>query len=259
MNRLKSNIMKPIFFVCLLLNFFFCEAQNEPVDSNFHIYLLVGQSNMAGRGTSDAESKIINPQIWMLDSLNHWVPAIDPVHYDKPKSAGVGPAIGFTKEMMGNNKKIRIGLVPCAWGGSPIKAWEPGAVYLKVAHPYDDAIKRVKLAMQQGILKGILWHQGESDNDSIHAARYMDKLQTLIARFRTDLQQPALPFVAGEIGYFNKTDYINGVINQLPAHASHTAVVSAKGLTHRGDSLHFDTPSARELGKRYAQRMKELQ
>jgi Carbohydrate esterase, sialic acid-specific acetylesterase len=59
-------------------------AQHNAVDTNFHLYQLIGQSNMAGRGLVDAESKVTNPQILMLDSLNQWVSATNPVHYDKP-------------------------------------------------------------------------------------------------------------------------------------------------------------------------------
>lgn len=250
--------MKVLISICFMFTTLLSISQVQP-DSNFHLYLLIGQSNMAGRGPLDAESKAINPQILMLDSLNRWASATDPVHFDKPATAGVGPAISFAKEMLNNSKNIRIGLIPCALGGSPIKVWAPGALYLKVFHPYDDAITRTKLAMQQGILKGVLWHQGESDNDSLHASLYLDKLATLINRLRTDLQQPSLPFVAGEIGYFTKADFINAVINQLPGQVSHTAVVSAKGLTDKGDHLHFDTPSARALGRRYAEAMKGLQ
>lgn len=255
----KQNQMKILLSICLLFTCLLTRAQKEKADPNFHVYLLIGQSNMAGRGPVDEESKKVNPQILMLDSQNHWVPATDPVHFDKPASAGVGPAINFAKEMLGNNKDIKIGLIPCAWGGSPIKVWQPGEVYLKVAHPYDDAIKRTRLAMQQGVLKGMLWHQGESDNDSIHAPLYLEKLKTLINRLRTDLQQPDMPFVAGEIGYFNKDNFINPAIIRLPQQVPNTAVVSAKDLTDKGDHLHFDTQSARELGKRYAEAMKKLQ
>lgn len=230
----------------------------QTIDSNFHLYLLIGQSNMAGRGPVDAESKKINEHIVMLDSLNNWVPATDPVHFDKPAIAGVGPAISFANEMLAGNSNIKIGLIPCAWGGSPIKVWEPGATYLN-AHPYDDAIARTKIALQKGVLKGILWHQGESDNDSVHAPLYLNKLEMLIVRLRAELQLPNIPFVAGEIGYFNKTDIINKVINQLPSEVKNTAVVSAKDLTDKGDHLHFNTASARELGKRYAVAMKQLQ
>ncbi|KAI9463070.1 putative carbohydrate esterase [Russula earlei] len=249
-----------LLLVLVSLASFNAMSQNRGgVDPDFHIYLLAGQSNMAGRAPVDTESKVINPQIFMLDKDNHWVPATDPVHFDKPDVAGVGPAIAFAKAMIGNNQKIKIGLVPCALGGSPIRVWEPDSVYLKVFHPYDDAISRTKLAMQKGVLKGILWHQGESDNNPKGAAVYMDKLKALINRFRTDLQQPTLPFVAGEIGYFGKgKPVINAVINQLPAHVPYTAVVSAEGLTDKGDQTHFDTRSARELGRRYAEAMKEV-
>ena len=155
------------------------KAQKGLVDSNFHIYLLIGQSNMAGRGPIDEESKKVNPQILMLDSQNHWVPATDPVHFDKPSIAGVGPAIGFAKEMLEGRENIRVGLVPCALGGSPIKVWEPNAIYLDRFHPYDDAIARTGLAAQKGVLKGILWHQGESDNDSLHSTLYLEKTSPL--------------------------------------------------------------------------------
>ncbi|WP_164891001.1 sialate O-acetylesterase [Botryobacter ruber] len=251
--------MKIICSICFLFASCFVLAQQKGVDKNFHVYLLIGQSNMAGRGQLDAVSKEVHPQVLMLDQGNNWVPATDPVHYDKPAAAGVGPGISFAREMLGNDKKTKIGLIPCALGGSPIKVWEPGAVYLKEFHPYDDAIRRARLAMQQGVLKGIIWHQGESDNDSARATVYLDKLTTLINRLRTDLQQPDLPFVAGEIGYFNKVNHINAIIHQLPQRVPTTAVVSARDLTDKGDRLHFDAPSARELGKRYAAAIQELQ
>ncbi|AOW08565.1 sialate O-acetylesterase [Flavobacterium gilvum] len=253
----RIKLVSVVFFMVFSTACWKSQAQNR-VDRNTQVYLLIGQSNMAGRGAIDAESKVIDPQIIMLDSQNHWVPATDPVHFDKPKDAGVGPAISFAKAIKGNNNKIKIALVPCAWGGSPIKVWEPGASYLN-AHPYDDAIKRVKIAMQTGVLKGILWHQGESDNDSINSAVYLDKLVALVNRLRNDLNMPNLPFVAGEIGYFNKQNFINKEVNRLPQQVNNTLVVSADGLQHKGDGLHFNSASARELGKRYAEAMLQLQ
>jgi len=234
-------------------------AQTGRPDPDFHLYLLIGQSNMAGRAPVDEAGKKGDPRILMLDSSGQWVTAKDPLHFDKPKAAGVGPGRAFAAQMLEPGKKIRIGLIPCAWGGSPIKVWQPGARYFD-AHPYDDAVKRTRIAMQQGVLKGVLWHQGESDNDPVHAAGYMAQLTELIKRLRTDLQSPGLPFVAGEIGYFNKKGtLINTIINQLPQQVPYTAVVTAAGLTDKGDLLHFNTASARELGKRYAAAMKQLQ
>lgn len=233
-------------------------AQAPSIDSNFHLYLLIGQSNMAGRGVPDSLSVPGNPRILMLDSMNHWVMAKDPVHFDKPAMAGVGPGLQFAKQMLEADPQIKIGLIPCAWGGSPIKVWEPGEVYLVNHYPYDEAISRTKLAMKQGVLKGILWHQGESDNDSLHAVVYLYKLESLILRLRNELHLPALPFVAGELGYFLKKDLINKELKKLPGTVPHTAVVSAEGLTDKGDALHFNTSSARALGIRYAQAMQLL-
>lgn len=252
--------MRLLLFIFSLLTASATIAQSEKPDTSFHIYLLIGQSNMAGRGAIDSISKQENPKILMLTKEDKWVPATDPLHFDKPAIVGVGPGLSFAQHMLSNNKTTTIGLIPCALGGSPIRVWEPDSVYLETFHPYHDAIRRAKLAMQRGSLKGIIWHQGESDNNPKSAAIYMAKLKILINRLRTDLQLPHLPFIAGEIGYFLKEEIvINQVINQLPTQVPHTAVVSAQGLTDKGDQLHFNTPSARELGKRYAEAMKILQ
>ncbi len=226
------------------------------VDSNFHIYLLAGQSNMAGRGEVDAESKQTNPHILMLNKAGEWVLATDPVHFDK-SVAGVGPAIAFAKEMLQKNPNIKIGLVPAAVGGSPIRVWRPDSAYIGV-HPFDDALARTTIAMQVGVLKGILWHQGESDNSPQGAAIYLQQLDTLIQRFRTAFHTPALPFVAGQLGPFHKP-YINDILTTLPQIILHTAVASAEGLTSNPDNIHFNTTSARELGRRYATQMIRLQ
>jgi hypothetical protein len=207
----------------------------------------------------DAESKQVNAAIMMLDSNGNWQPATDPLHFDKPKLVGVGPGLSFANAVLQKNPSIKIGLIPCAVGGSPIIAWQQGAEFLNGKHPYDDAIARAKIAMKTGVLKGIVWHQGESDNDSAHAAIYIEELTAVVSRFRAALQIADLPFVAGEIGYFNKANFINPLLNQLPALVAFTAFVSANGLVDGGDHLHFNTASARELGRRYASAMLQLQ
>lgn len=244
--------MKLIFGLLLVLPMLL-QAQ---IDTNFHIYLLAGQSNMAGRGEVDSISKQTDPHILMLNKSGEWVPATDPVHFDKPV-AGVGPAIAFAKEMLRKNPFIKVGLVPAAVGGSPIRVWRPDSAYIGV-HPYDDALARTVIAMRTGVLKGILWHQGESDNSSQDAAGYLPQLDTLIRRFRAAFHAPALPFVAGQLGPFHKP-YINEVVAALPQKVAHTAVVSSEGLTSNPDNIHFNTASARELGRRYAAQMILLQ
>jgi len=131
-------------------------------------------------------------------------------------------------------------------------------LFIFLLRPYDDAIRRTRIAQQKGVLKGIIWHQGESDNNKEEVTLYLKRLKELIERFRLDLLVPDLPFVAGEIGYFKNDVLINKVIDSLPGRVQRTAVVSAKQLKDKGDQTHFDTPSARELGKRYAIEMKKL-
>ena len=244
-----------------IVAYFLSYAQPQP-DPNFHLYLLAGQSNMAGRG--EVTGKYINEgnaNVYMLNKNNEWVQAKHPLHFDKPQVAGVGPGLPFALEMAKANKKIKIGLVPCAVGGSSIDVWKAGAYDSATkTYPYDDAMKRVAIAMQQGAFKGILWHQGESNSTPEGAAVYMPKLTTLIEQFRDSIGTKNLPFVAGELGtYKEQYGNINRIISQLPEKVPLTAIASSKGLKHKGDGTHFDSPSAEMLGKRFAKEMKRLQ
>lgn len=220
------------------------------IDTGFHLFLLAGQSNMAGRGFLDDTSQITDERILMLDKDNHWVPAVDPVHFDK-KGAGVGPGISFARELLKHRPHIKVGLIPSAVGGSSIISWQPDSVYIGV-HPYNDAVRRMKLALRYGVLDAILWHQGESDDSPKAAQNYLNALIQLIARFRKEAQNSDLPFIAGELGHFHPR-YINDELAKLSGIDKATAVVSAAGLTSNPDHIHFNTSSARMLGRRYAE------
>jgi Carbohydrate esterase, sialic acid-specific acetylesterase len=259
-----------LFFIFFLILFFLMlvgctvpyQGKKPGADPDFHLYLLVGQSNMAGRGALDAAAKTAHPQVMMLDKSHQWVPATDPLHFDKPAVVGVGPGLTFGQEMAAHAaKKVRIGLIPCAVGGSSIDAWQNGGFDQATnTHPYDDALARVWAARQSGVIKGIIWHQGESDSSPEKAAAYLPKLINLVAALRRELGDEQLPFVAGELGYYKEPyQLINRQLELLPRQVPYTAVVSAKGLNHKGDVTHFDTESARELGHRYAAAMIRLQ
>lgn len=249
-------MLKNTLLLCLLMltTGIFGQAPAKKI----HIYLLVGQSNMAGRGTPERIDTLTDPQILMFSKDEKWLPAKEPLAFDKPGVAGVGPGLAFGKAILASDKTATVGLVPAAVGGTAIDLWKPGAFDAATnTHPYDDAIRRAKNAMQLGELKGIIWHQGESDANMILSGEYESKLVQLIERFRRDLGYPDVPFILGEIGDFRpgqnlEIPKINAIIRKVAANTKNSGLAQCYGLTHKGDFIHFDTPSARELGKRYA-------
>lgn len=237
-------------------------SQKENTNTEYDLYLLIGQSNMSGRGVITEKNKEEGrPNVFMLTKENTWVPARNPLHFDKPKIAGVGPGLSFGISMAKGNPTHKIGLVPCAVGGTSIDSWKPGG-YDKATktHPYDDMLLHLKAALQSGKLKGILWLQGEADSPPEKAALYLPKLEELIQRLRTEVGDDKIPFVAGELGrYREQYQNINRVLKQLPGKVPYTAVSSSKGLTDKGDQTHFNSESQEKIGKRMAKKMKHLQ
>ena len=241
-------------------------ACNNPPESeaeeNYHLFLLIGQSNMAGRGVVSEADRIPHSRIKMLDKEGEWVEAIDPLHFDKP-IAGVGPGRSFAMAVMEavieKHPETSIGLIPSAVGGSPISSWEPGALDRATnTHPYDDALERAKKAMQSGELKAVLWHQGESDSNEESAPLYKEKLVALIHRIRLELGDPALPFLIGQLGQFEEVPWdqwrqmVNNAHEEVAQEMDDVYFISSTGLGHKGDSVHFSAEASHELGKRFA-------
>ena len=84
---------------------------------NMDLYLLIGQSNMAGRGVVEEQDRIATPGVFALTKADAWVPAIDPLHWDKPAIAGVGLGRSFARAVKGS---ADVGLIPAAFGGSSL-------------------------------------------------------------------------------------------------------------------------------------------
>ena len=232
-----------------------------PPKPQFHVYLLMGQSNMAGRGRMTDEDRRPVDRVWMLDKEDRWVPAAHPLHFDKPAIAGVGLGLPFGKRMCEEDPTVEIGLIPCAFGGTPLSRWRKGRDL------YENAVRRAKLAMRDGTLRGALWHQGESDSGLPQTANtYQARLAEVIDDLRADLDTPDLPFVAGRLGEFYlraKADSlaltVDTALRDLPAKVAHTGCASAEGLDQNGDEVHFSADALREFGKRYAVEMIRLQ
>jgi hypothetical protein len=218
-------------------------AQTPP--TNLQLFLLMGQSNMAGRGEITANDLVTHPRIWMLTQDNTWVPARDPVHYDRDY-AGVGLASQFARDLAAAEPNTHIGLIPTAVGGSKISEWAYGSLN------YNNAVARTRAALANGTLAGILWHQGESDATASGAAAYLDRFSTLMGRLRADLAAYRVPIIAGELGKFRAEHAtINPTLAQIPDRVPLAGFATSEGLTDKGDALHFNTPSLYEFGHRY--------
>jgi len=231
--------------------------RGDPSLLNIKSFLIIGQSNMAGRGSLDGTEPLSHPKCFML-RMGRWQFLSEPVNVDRGVTENSRPrsgaclatsfAIAYADTFSANT-----GIIPCADGGTRIDQWAPGGLL------FDHAVMQAKLAMRTSRLTGILWHQGESDCTSPNNLKaYPEKFRAMIAAFRGELGN--LPVVVGELGHvecgFGVSKYpfftaMNGVINSLPDSVACCAAAKADGLASRGDGLHFDTPALREFGKRY--------
>jgi hypothetical protein len=235
-----------------------------PAKKQFHLYLLIGQSNMAGRGPVDDEGRVSHPRTLKFTKENTWAPATEPLHFDIPRIVGAGLGLTFARAMADADPGVTIGLIPCAVGGTPLERWQKGGDL------WQQAVARAKAAMKVGTLKGVLWHQGESDSGTkANAESYAARLAEMIKDLRTELDAPDVPFVAGELGEFLSERkkgrvppywrLVNEQLSELPKLVPRTAIVKSAGLQHKGDFVHFGTPSLRLFGRRYAKAMQKLQ
>ncbi|KAH9610434.1 hypothetical protein KSS87_010152 [Heliosperma pusillum] len=224
------------------------------------IFILSGQSNMAGRGgvipASHHHKKhwdgVVPPEchphptILRLNAHLHWEQARDPLHadIDHSKTCGVGPGMAFANAVQ-DRVGGTMGLVPCAVGGTAIKEWARGG------HLYESMIKRAKFAVEGGVgeVKAVLWYQGESDCHECDVGVYKEKMEMLISHVREDISLPLLPFIQVALASGDKK-YIEKIREaQLSIKLPNVICVDAKGLKLNHDNLHLSTEAQVQLGK----------
>lgn len=235
------------------------KVQEEPVPGVIKKFvLLLGQSNMAGRGDLSSVQPIEDERIYMMRDFE-WVPMQEPIFNDK-QTAGAGPAASFAKAFVETYNQ-NLGLIPAAVGGTSLSDWSVGGDL------YNNAVAMAEKAMESGEIIAILWHQGEADTGN---NQYSSQLADIIDSMYLDLQisKDKVPFITGELfeqgpaeeskDFMCWPDKVNSHLDQLADYYPLYAVVSGKGLRHGGDRLHLDAPSARVLGYRFFKAYYEL-
>ena len=230
-------------------------SQKEPT---IHSFLLIGQSNIAGRGIIGEVPAIDHRGLMFMLRNGRWQPMSEPINPDRQIfvardteiRSGISLAASFAEAFV-NQYHEPVGLIPCADGGTSIDQWAVGGLL------YDHAVMQARLAMRTSRLAGILWHQGESDSKSAEAVQvYSDKFNRMFDQLPRDIGvDPATPLVIGELVDFSgRWPYwrqMNEVLAKIAATRENCALVRADGLAGAADGIHFNAASYRELGRRY--------
>ena len=216
-------------------------------------FLLIGQSNMAGRGFTHEVPPIYNERAMMLRN-GRWQMMTEPIHFDRPV-AGVGLAASFAESWCKDNEGEKIGFIPCAEGGSSIDEWSLDGTLFR------HAINEAKFATEDSELVGILWHQGESDSQDGKYKVYYEKILKIFNEIRRELSVPNIPFIIGGLGdYLGKEAFgagcveyqlINKELQKYAQSNENCYYVTAKGLTSNRDGIHINAMSQRIFGIRY--------
>ncbi|MFC2129174.1 sialate O-acetylesterase [Bacteroidota bacterium] len=267
------------FLVLVIIGSLLLSANLFSQDSNFHIYLCFGQSNMEGQGAIQTQDKTIDSRFQVLQALdcsgkpkNTWRTAVPPLCQCW---SGLSPADYFGRTMVANlPDSITIGVINVAIGGCDIRlfdkdiyqdydstyteSWFTTKVEAYNWNPYQYLIDLAQLAQQDGVIKGILLHQGETNTGDAQWPSYVQKIYNDML---TDLSLDAnsLPLLAGEVvsAAGNCCSSMNTIINKLPETIPNAYVISSSGCTAM-DNAHFDSEGYRKFGRRYAVQMLSL-
>jgi hypothetical protein len=263
-----------IVFVMVVLLKTGLMAQNP----NFYIFLCFGQSNMEGQGTIEPQDTIANNRFQVMQSLNcpnlqrekgKWYPAVPPTCQCWSK---LSPADYFGKAMIGSlPDSITVGIINVAVGGCDIRLfdkdiyqdfdstytedWFTTKIRDYEGNPYKYLIDLARLAQKDGVIKGILLHQGETNTGQVQWPLFVNKIYN---NMLDDLSLSAcsVPLLAGEVLSSDSSccSAMNKIINTLPGVIPTAHVISSQGCMGQ-DFAHFNPEGYRKLGTRYARQM----
>lgn len=268
--------MRTLLLACLFLLSITAAAQDE----NFHIYLCLGQSNMEGNAKIEAQDTVaIDNRFQVLAAVDcpelgrvkgHWYKAVPPL---ARCYTGLTPGDYFGRAMVANlPSNVRVGIINVSIGGCKIELfdkenyqsyvetspdWLKNMVKEYDGNPYARLVESAKLAQKDGVIKGILLHQGESNTGDKEWPR---KVKGVYESLLKDLGLSAadVPLLAGELVNADQNGVcasMNPIINTLPQEIPTAHIVSSAGCPAAADNLHFTAEGYRMLGARYAAKM----
>jgi len=266
----------------LIAGFLLSNVKAFSQDPNFQIYLCIGQSNMEGAARAELQDSTVNPRFQVMEAVNcdnlsrkmgNWYPAIPPLCRCK---TNLGPTDYFGRTMVANlPENVKVGVIVVAIGGCKIElfdkdnyssyvetapGWMNGMIKEYDGNPYGRLVEMAKLAQKDGVIKGILMHQGESNsNDTLWTRKVKGVYDNLMKDLNLDPKN--VPLLAGETVNANQNGIcadMNTIIATLPKTLPNSYVISSAGCADGPDNLHFSATGYRELGKRYAEKMLEI-
>ncbi|NDP20055.1 MAG: sialate O-acetylesterase [Paludibacter sp.] len=233
-----------------------------PAKKNVWIFIMAGQSNMAGRGFVEPMDTVTNQRILSINTKSEIILAKEPLNLYESQMKGLDCGVSFACELLKFiPDSVSILLIPTAVGGSSIDQWIGDSLHRKV-NLRSNFRQKVELAKNFGEIKGLLWHQGESDAKQLLVRTYAKKLKGLFSDFRKTINDKKLPILTGEIGTFTPDSTFQNAINKaIVSNAKkdkHTFLIQTRDFTDKGDKLHFDSKSQRIMGERFAQKYLEI-
>lgn len=256
---------------------------NAAPDPNFHIYLAFGQSNMEGQGAIEQQDKSVDDRfqvLWAADNgscsgktKGKWSTAVPPLAHCQ--GAKLGPTDYFGRTMVEKtDPQIKVGVIVVAVAGCSIKlfdkdqyrsyaqgqqSWMTQRINDYGGNPYGRLIEMAKKAQEEGVIKGIIFHQGETDAGDGNWPSAVKKVYDNIIK---DLGlENDIPFLAGEVLRSGVSKGANNNIAKLPQQSKNFYVVSSEGFNQAlgdGQNVHFTSQEYRDFGKRYAEKMIEV-
>lgn len=273
---MSSKILAILFLISIAI-------KGYSQDKKFYIFLSFGQSNMEGNAKIQPQDTVgVDSRFQVLQAVDcpdlkrtkgNWYTAVPPL---SRCNTGLTPGDYFGRTLLAKLPgDVRIGIINVSVGGCKIELfdkdnyqsyvstapkWMIGMINQYDGNPYGRLVELAKIAQKDGVIKGILLHQGESNsNDSLWTRKVKIVYDNLLKDL--DLKAKRVPLLAGETVNADQGGVcagMNKIIATLPQTIKNSYVISSGGCTDAADNLHFDAAGYRELGKRYAEKMLSL-